>query len=272
MKSLRTLLLCIVTCSLGTGAASCATFFIAPDGNDQWSGRIEKPAADKTDGPLASLKGARDAVRKLKAAGPLKEPVRIIVAGGTYALTETLTFSPEDSGTAAAPITYEAAPGAKPVFSGGRRITGFRPADGGLWTAQIPEVAAGKWYFEQLFVDGRRATRARSPNKFYFHMAGKVLSAADPVTGQAADLSQRAFIGQVEDLKPLLALSKEQLADATVVAYHAWETSLHHVASVDAKTSAVILTGAAPWLMMRWEPTQRYTIENFKAALDAPGE
>ena len=31
-------------------------------------------------------------------------------------------------------------------------------------------MAAGKWYFEQLFVNGRRATRARTPNKFYYHI------------------------------------------------------------------------------------------------------
>jgi hypothetical protein len=272
VKTPQALLLCLAAFSLCAGTAMSATFYVAPDGNDQWSGRIEKPNADKSDGPLASLKGARDAVRKLKAAGPLKEAVRVIVADGAYALTEAVTFSPEDSGTEAAPITYEAAPGAKPVFSGGRRITGLKPGAGGIWSAQVPDVAAGKWYFDQLFVGDRRATRARSPNKFYFHMADKLLNGIDPATGQPADLANRAFIGRAEDLKPLLALPKEQLADVTVIAYHAWETSLHHVASVDGKTGAVILTGAAPWPLTHWEPTQRYTIENFRAALDTPGE
>jgi hypothetical protein len=272
MKTPRTLLLCLATALLCSTAALGATFYVAPDGNDQWSGRIEKPSADKADGPLASLQGARDAVRKLKAAGPLKEPVRILVAGGTYTLTETLTFSPEDSGTAAAPITYEAAPGAQPLFTGGRRITGFTAGAGGIWSAQVSDVAAGKWTFEQLFVNGRRATRARSPNKFYFYMAGKVTSGIDPETGQEADLSQRAFIARPEDIKPLLEIPKERLADVTVVVYHSWETSLLRAASVDAKTGAVVLAGSAPWPMMRWEPTQRYHIENFKAALDAPGE
>jgi len=272
LKSLPALLACIVTVSVCGCAATAATFYVAPGGSDQWSGRLDKANAAKTDGPLASLKGARDAVRRLKAAGPLTEAVRILVADGTYALAETLTFSPEDSGTEAAPITYEAAPGAQPVFTGGRRITGFTAGEGGLWTAQVPEVAAGKWYFEQLFVDGRRATRARSPNKFYFHMAGKVLAGTDPETGREADLSQRAFLARPEDLRPLLEIPKEQLAAVTVVVYHSWETSLLHVASVDAKTGAVILTGKAPWPMMRWEPAQRYHVENFRAALDVPGE
>ncbi len=36
------------------------------------SGKLTKPNANRTDGPLASLAGARDAVRKLKAAGEVR--------------------------------------------------------------------------------------------------------------------------------------------------------------------------------------------------------
>ena len=78
-------------------------------------------------GPIASLHAARDAVRQLKAQGPLVEPVRVVVAPGRYRLTEPLVLSPEDSGTAECPIVYEAATGAVPVFTGGRTIRGFQP-------------------------------------------------------------------------------------------------------------------------------------------------
>ena len=37
--------------------------YVALDGNDAWSGRLDKPNADKNDGPLASLDGARIKVR-----------------------------------------------------------------------------------------------------------------------------------------------------------------------------------------------------------------
>ena len=57
---------------------------------------------------------------------------------------------------AEAPVSFEAAPGARPVFSGGRRIVGFQPGANGIWTANVPEVAAGRWYFEQLWVNGQR--------------------------------------------------------------------------------------------------------------------
>ena len=51
--------------------------FVAPDGNDSWSGQIETPKSDRTDGPLATLAGARNAVRKLKAANANPKPIGV---------------------------------------------------------------------------------------------------------------------------------------------------------------------------------------------------
>jgi hypothetical protein len=260
--------------TIATGPAAClaVNLYVAPDGNDGWSGRLERPNAEKTDGPLASLAGARDAVRKLKAQAALSEPVQVRIADGVYRLSEPVVFEPADSGAEACPIIYEAAPGARPVFSGGRPIAGFQPGPDGLWTAKIPEVQSGQWWFEQLFVNGRRATRARSPNKFYYYMQRSVPFGVDPLTGKPADLSYRAFVAKASDVAPLTAIPREQLADVSVVAYHSWEVSLHRVAGVDAKTNTVVLTGGARWPLLRWHANQRYHLENFKAALDAPGE
>ncbi|MCX6909500.1 MAG: right-handed parallel beta-helix repeat-containing protein [Verrucomicrobia bacterium] len=249
-----------------------ATLHVAPDGNDTWSGKLTQPNRDRSDGPLASLQGARNAASRLKTSAPVTEPVRVVVADGHYVMKETLTFTPEDSGTEQCPVSYEAAPGAKPVFSGGQVITGWKRGADGVWTAQVPEVKAGQWYFEQLWVNGQRATRARSPNKFYSYMLKKAALATDPATGKPADMSSRAFVARPDDIKLLLGKSAAELRDATVVVYHAWETSRHRIASVDPKTDTVVCTGGAPWPFLRWESSQRYHIENVKEALDAPGE
>ena len=135
--------------------ASALDLYVAPSGNDANPGTQDQP--------FATLTGARDAIRQLKIQGPLEEPVRVVVADGEYTLAEPLVLEPQDSGMAKAPISYEAAPGATPIFSGGRTITGWTEGENGVWTAEIPEVASGDWYFEQLFVDGRRATRP-APN------------------------------------------------------------------------------------------------------------
>ncbi len=40
--------------------------YIAPEGRDSWSGLLPEPAADGSDGPLASFTGAQDRLRRLK--------------------------------------------------------------------------------------------------------------------------------------------------------------------------------------------------------------
>ena len=68
-------------------AAEDVVLHVAPDGRDDWSGRVARPAADGTDGPLATLAGARDAIRSLKAGGELAgagscaDPGRILCDG-----------------------------------------------------------------------------------------------------------------------------------------------------------------------------------------------
>jgi len=136
----------------------------------------------------------------------------------------------------------------------------------------IPDVAAGRWYFEQLWVNGARATRARSPNRFWFYMPRYLDSGLDPLTGQPVNLANRAIVGRPEDLAPVLALPTNQLRDVTAVVYHSWEASRHRIAGVDPARSALISAGAAPWNFGYWGANCRYHLENFRAALDEPGE
>ena len=59
-------------------------FYVSPAGNDQWTGKLPQANDQKTDGPLASLASARDAIRKLKAESGLTEPVTVHIAEGLY--------------------------------------------------------------------------------------------------------------------------------------------------------------------------------------------
>jgi len=89
------------------------------------------------------------------------EPVTVQVHDGRYELSETVDFTPLDSHT-----HYEAAPKANPVFDGGQQLTGLKVGERNgrtEWTLDLPEVASGAWFFRSLFVNGRRAPRARLP-------------------------------------------------------------------------------------------------------------
>jgi hypothetical protein len=267
-----TTVLSLVAAAAWAADGGAIALHIAPDGNDAWSGRLDRPRADRTDGPVASLAGARDRIRELRKAGPLTKAVHVRIASGQYALTEPVAFTPQDSGTADAPIVYEGAAGSRPVFSGGRRIGGLQVGPDGVWVAKIPDVAAGKWYFEQLWVNGRRAVRAREPDKLYYYMRRKIATGIDPLTGRKADLASRAFGARAEDIRPLLSVPAERLRDVTLVAYHSWATGRHRVAAVDPQTRVVVTTGPGTWPFFHWGASQRYHLENFRAALDEPGE
>lgn len=103
-----------------------------------------------------SLEGARDRARKDIADG-MDRDLRVQLAGGVYERTEPLRLGAQDSGREGHTVRWTSAPGAKPVLSGGERITGWGADADGTWTARVPEGVTPR----QLFVDGERATRAR---------------------------------------------------------------------------------------------------------------
>ncbi len=235
-------------------------------------GLLTAPASAKTiqvqpDGPVASLAQARDMIREWKKAGPLTEPVRVIVADGIYTITEPLTLTPEDSGTEACPITYESAPGAKPIISGGRAITGFKPA-GNIWQTKIPDVAAGTWYFEQLIVDGKRAVRAKTPNQFYDYLGD---TSEVPVEGQAGKFRRTTEV-RPKSLKLLKGLSPAELQDVTLVAFHKWCISRRFLSEIGTKANTIITIGEKLKSYSGWPNNTRFHLENLEAALDTPGE
>jgi hypothetical protein len=239
---------------------------VSPDGRDAWSGRAPKPNREHTDGPLASVAGARDAIRKVTAGGGLRQPVRVLIQPGEYTIVEPVVFEPQDSGTAECPITYAGDPSARPVVSGGRRITGWLERDG-RWVAHIPDVQAGRWTFAALWVNGERRTRARTPNSDYLYTAGQAPPIVDPTTGKPASSARVAFRFRQGDIR-----TWAHLEDAVVVVYQSWEVGHQRIASVDEEKRVVTFRSPLPWAFDYWGGNVRYFVENVPEALDAPGE
>lgn len=155
--------------------------YVSPEGNDAWSGRLPEPNAKRTDGPLKTLAGFQSLLRLMKAGRSyhprdqrqtsecLSAPVIVYLRKGVYAMRSPLILSAEDSW----PVTFKPYRNEKPVISGGERITGWKETTINrktAWVVDLPEVAEGKWYFRQLFVNGRRAERPRLPKKGLFRM------------------------------------------------------------------------------------------------------
>jgi len=244
---------------------------VAPNGNDDWSGTLAEPNAAGTDGPAATLAGARDALRRLRdaqreAGEAPGGAIRVLVREGFYALSEPFALEPRDSGASGAPVTYAAYPGETAVLSGGKRLAGWKQ-EGELWTAEVPDVLTTDWRFATLWVNGERRSRSRTPNEGYFFTAGKAPSAENPTTGEVMLQSTTGFRYEEGDIQRW-----GNLEDVLVVALHAWETSMHHIASIDEEERLVIFRNAAPWAFENWGPRQRYYVENTREGLDQPGE
>ncbi|MEI7730974.1 MAG: right-handed parallel beta-helix repeat-containing protein [Verrucomicrobiota bacterium] len=257
---------------IALASSTAAEFFVATDGNDAWSGRLAKPNATRTDGPVRSLTGARNAVRTFRSKVATTEAITITVANGEYQLTEPFILEPQDSGTTTAPVLYTTAPGARPVFSGGKTLGGFKPGPNGLWQTQVPEVAAGKWYFEQLFVNDRRATRARTPNKFFFYMADVRETTLEAGNPKKAKRAQQTIALRAEDYAKISALTPADLKDANLVVYHNWDNTRRFLDRLDPDTKSIVTTGEGMKSWNPWRKNTHFVLENYFQALDAPGE
>jgi len=105
-----------------------------------------------------SLSQAQTAVRA--AVPSMTGDIVVELVGGTYSLSAPLTFTAADSGANGYTVSWQAAPGATPIISGGQRVTGWTVADPGqnIWRASVGTGFDSR----QLYVDGRIATRART--------------------------------------------------------------------------------------------------------------
>ena len=240
-------------------SAQALDLHVAPGGDDR--------AAGRADTPLASLEGARQAVRKLPR--PLAEPVRVLFAAGTYRLTEAVSFDDKDSGEPGRPVSYEAAPGAKVVISGGKELAAFTAGADGRWTLQTPP---GTPLFEQLWVGDRRATRARASRPGTRFM--RYLEAENPL---AAGRSLPGFTEQrirVEpaELAAFAGIAAEQAKDAVVTFYHKWDASRSRVEAADPSAGSLTVIGPAQKSNTAFDHLTGMVLENLPTLLDEPGE
>ncbi len=250
---------------IGAATANARDFHVALDGNDM--------APGSKDAPFATLERARDAARIVREAEP-DTPIRIVIGAGRRVLARPLVLRPVDSG-----VEYTAAPGQKAVISGGRVITGWRNVRDNLWTVALPDVKAGRWYFRQLFADGKRLTRARTPNKGFFTTAGVLTKYKNKSKkryggyggiGKLRRNNPDAFCGfqfSEGDIK-----AWPDYSDAEVITYHSWECSWQTIRRIDMEKRDLHFNTPCRYPIGFFSPHARYRIENLRSALDVPGE
>ena len=133
----------------GAGGTASGTLYVSPTGNDANPGTMAQP--------LRTVGKARDLVRGMTAG--MTADITVYLRGGTYQQTSTLAFTNADSGQNGHYVKYLAYTGEQPIITGGAPITGWTAGSNGVYTASGITTP-----FRQLYVNGVKAIRARTPN------------------------------------------------------------------------------------------------------------
>ncbi|MFQ5809536.1 MAG: right-handed parallel beta-helix repeat-containing protein, partial [Armatimonadota bacterium] len=267
MKNVRVIIaiLCSIAIPLVRAAAGpgedSVTLYVATNGDDGWSGRLAAPNEGRTDGPLASLAGARDAVRDLRKDD--LQGITVVVRGGVYYLEGPVALTREDSGTEACPITYRAEPGQKVVLSGGRIVRGWAAHRDGVYRADLKAQGLEGVRFHQLFYRGTRQVLARHPNFDPKHpRTGGFLYTADSGYRPAEQLVYE------EGTIPFDEWGEYPQAEVWSVFGRGWNFALTPILDVDTERRLITVRR----VRRPFETTNRFFIQNVLGALDAPGE
>jgi len=220
--------------------------------------------------PFGTPDEARLALRARRAACPGAWTVEL--AAGDYPVTAPLVFEPADSGTPDAPVVWKGSADGSARVSGGLAVTGWRVRADGRWETDAPKGADGRaLWFEQLFVNGVRAQRARLPNTGFFNPAAvrqTVVTNASPRFVYAC----AEVAGRGDDLAALAKTDPAALKWAHLVVHHNWDTTRRIIAGFDAARGAVLTRGEIWKHWNPWRTNSLYYVENVPEALDAPGE
>jgi len=283
------------TCTILIAAAALAAsieanaapllLYVGSDGNDAWSGKLDKANAAKTDGPFATLERARDEIRKAKRAGGFPEGgATVTVSSGIYERQRPFELTAEDSGTQAAPIVYCAKPGQTARLLGGRVVTGFAPVTDPAILKRLAEPARGKVVRAdlramgiadyggpsgggiELFFRDEPMTVARWPNEGFVRIVDIVVKDGHKIHGRPGSKTGK-FVYEGDRPKRWVAENEPWLHGYW---FWDWSEQRQRIKAIDAEKRQIELT--PPYHGYGYRKGQWYYAFNMLCEIDAPGE
>lgn len=229
--------------------------YVSPQGNDLASGSANDP--------LYSLNKAIEG--RLDASST--DTLFIQVASGDYYLDQPFVINCPSS----RPILIQSAGAEKPRLIGGVKVEGWQKCGEKIYRAYIPEVSRLGFTFEQFYVNGRRATLARTPNTDWNYVKGYKEHSFVNGVRYANYATQQIYLDSA-DLRSLRNVSSEDISAIKVRFYHKWDNTQKRIEYLHVDSGYIYTKGRG---MHPWNPIKkgsRYILYNYKEALDAPGE
>jgi len=118
---------------------------------------------------VAGLRRAKSEIRNIN--NNMTKDIVVCLKGGNYYLDNTISFTPEDSGSNGHKVVYQNSPGKTPVLIGGQPITNWQQHSGNIYKANV-----GNWKFYNLMENSVPSTMARFPNSGYLRVESEVTS------------------------------------------------------------------------------------------------
>ena len=280
MKSLLTKIFSIAILSIAAIGANAETInvYVAPNGNDSWSGTSFDSQAP--DGPFLTIVRAQEEARLLIQRNP-SDKVIVNIKGGSYYITHPIYFNQEDSGTPSNPLTFRAYNNEEVIISGGIELVGFSEADG---NAGINPIAAGKLLHINLNTAGitdygslltrddkmdllfnnQPMTLARWPN------TSQAIVTSVPVNQPLPD-NEGDKVGQIGfgHNRAQYWINEPALLTQGYW-FNNWANEIHQVVNIDLINNIMHL--AEPFHRYGYRAGQRYFVANALYELDSPGE
>lgn len=236
-------------------AAVQATYYVSPSG----SGSVCSLAQP------CSITGARDKVRTVNS--NMTGDIIVYIVAGDYYVTSTVEFDETDSGTNGYAIyykNYDAAGSAK--FIGGQAVAGWTLHAGNIYKSYV----GTSWEFHELFENGRRAVKARTPNVNSRY--GVTSTAQGPwlKTEAYAGAGKTIFQYESGDLNPSGWVLSGMQANIFSGGYFNWYNNVIPISSVDAANRRITLAQDTVYPLTA--EGGRYFVQGDLSLLDAPGE
>ncbi|MCR4921922.1 MAG: right-handed parallel beta-helix repeat-containing protein [Bacteroidaceae bacterium] len=197
-----------------------------------------------------------------------RDTLYIHLAAGTYDLDRPIVLTEQD----ARPIVFEGDSKNKPVISAGRRIGGWSLTPEGWWKCRVPEAANFGWRFEQLFINGRRATRARTPDKGFYTVNDASEDIHFKDASRRPPYATQTIRVNPSELDELRNMTQPEVEQVVAHFYHKWDNTSKFIQYAVPDSGCFFTTGRG---MQTWNAIRngsKYFLENYRAALNTSGE
>lgn len=239
-------------------------FYVSTHGDDQNDGTNSKP--------FASLSGAMKKIQSLRNNDQQTGNVVLVIRQGEYRLSAPIILT-NDLWDGKDTLFIRGEEENRPVIKGSIQLDSFEKVSDNLWKITIPgTVQYGKDNIGQLFVNGKRAVKARTPNQGEMFKTGRVheivVDSNNTITGGMAIQKIPLTEGQFNILQPAFS----EIPNVIISINHAWDRTKAFIQNVSSRDSSLFIINRP---MPSWNTlnnTSQFYFENAKAFLDAPGE